>query len=438
MIVRGAGTVLFGTLVTTFCFLVGSEVLCQDTPAKLTEKAVKSLGKVEGGASAKVVINCNGNRLAYLLRKGKDRMAVVCDGKEGPEYWVIYMERARFSPDGSRFVYSVTKPSGVNMWVCDGVEIDGHPSVPFVFSPDGRHTAYGSLSKVIRDGRPDSDEDPHAAGGRMTPVFSPDSQHLAYFAGYPPKRCMVCDGKKGPPFKEQLGDAVWTPDSSSFAYTVSQGDKVGDKQVILWGSRRLGPHEMIEGLVFSPDSKRLAYHARSKGKWSVVVSDQKGPEFINVGTMILFSPDGRRLAYPACDKDGWLIFCDSKKGPVFAEVGDPVFSPDGKHLAYRAVKEGRAVAICDGRESGTFDEVTRVVFSPDSKHLAFAAGRKGEKFMVCDGVETPAHATVLVPEHFDAVPGKLRYVVIDKDQASLVEVDWPADRTWEDAFKSSK
>lgn len=47
----------------------------------------------------------------------------------------------------------------------------------------------------------------------------------------------------------------------------------------------------------------------------------------------------------------------------------------------------------------------------------------------------PPHGEVLVPERFDEVAGKVCYVVIDKDEASLVEVDWPADRTWEHAFK---
>ena len=33
---------------------------------------------------------------------------------------------------------------------------------------------------------------------------------------------------------------------------------------------------------------------------------------------------------------------------------------------------------------------------------------------------------------------KMRVVVLDKGEASLVEVDWPADRTWQDAFKTAK
>ncbi len=32
----------------------------------------------------------------------------------------------------------------------------------------------------------------------------------------------------------------------------------------------------------------------------------------------------------------------------------------------------------------------------------------------------------------------LRYVIIDGADASLVEVDWPKERTWEDAFSSAR
>ncbi len=405
-----------------------------DAPPALAERTVKPLGKMEGIIWGDPLVSPNGERMAWVVKRD-DKLVVVCDGKEGTEYMgssaYVARLRMRFSQDGKRLVYLATKPPGTYVWVCDRVEITGHPSYQFTFSPDGRHTAYwGASGETIRDGRPAGS----AIAGK-TYVFSPDSRHLAYAASL----CIVCDGKKGPEFEKGavLGDPVWTPDSQSCAHTVSQGDKIGDKWVVFWADKKIGgPYDMVEGIAFSPDSKRIAYRALAKDKWTVVVNDKKCEAFNSVRT-IVFSPDGKRMAYAACDDEGWRIVCDGKKGPAFSEVGDPVFSADSKHMTYRVLKDGEARVICDGKETPPIGAVIWVGFSPDSKHLAFAAERGKDKFIVCDGLEGPAHERMIVPERPADKEGKLRTVVIDKAEASLVEVDWPADRTWEDAFKGS-
>ena len=403
----------------------------RDAPAepapKLTEKPVKSLGKV-GDAYGGVVISPNGERLAYVVYKEYEKWVVVCDGREGMLYRRLI--GLRFSSDGKRLAYIGESPQG-HVFVCEGAEKPSGGSL--AFSPDGRHVAYqGPDGNVLRDGRPESE---HSFLGK-TLVFSPDSQHLAYLAGYP--RRVICDGKSGPSYKEGVfGEPVFPPDGKSYAHTLSQGEKVGDKWVVYWKDKKVGgPYDMVEGIVFAPDSKRIAYRALVGGKWSVVVNDKKGPDFSQLG-VIVFSGDNKRLAYPACDKDGWCVMYDGKKGLACAEVGNPVFSADSKHLAYRAVKDGKALVICDGMESAPFDEISWVGFTPNGNHIAFAAARGKDKFIVCDGVEGPPHERLMVPERPFEVASETRYVVIDKAETSLVGVDWPADRTWENAFKPS-
>ncbi len=422
----------------------GLVLVAADAPPALVERTVKSLGTVEKAALS-VVISPNGERLAYLVYRASREApwrVVVCDGREGMQYLDIIRNRLHFSPDGKRFAYLAIGPQG-QVLVCDGTPKPAWVQADLAFSPDSRHVAYeGPDGRILRDGRPDSDQAFIRKPGVVSPdcqqlIFSPDSQHLAYLAGFPTR--VVCDGKSGPTYKEGvLGKPVFAPDSRSYAHTLSQGDKIGDKWVVLWADKKVGgPYDMVEGIAFSPDSKRIAYRALARDTWSVVVNDKKGPDFSNIGA-IVFSPDGKHMAYGACDDEGWQIVCDGRKGLAGSEVGDPVFSADSKHLAYRVIKDGKALVVCDDRESASFDQITWVGFTPNSNHLAFAAARGKDKFVVCDGVEGPPHERLMVPERACDIPFKMRYVVIDKDEASLVEVDWPTDRTWENAFKGSK
>lgn len=405
----------------------------KDAPAepalKLTEKPVKSLGKIDEKAWEPLLINSTGTRMAYVLPKGEKKAVVVCDGKEGREYETV--GQLQFSPDGRRFVYSATSPKA-NFYVLDGAEVNAPGPQGFAFSPDSNHTVYCANDEVFRDGRKETGD---SFGRTKPPVFSPDSLHCAYIG----RDHIVCDGKNGKAFLfgapgVKFGEVVFTPDSKSYAFSLRQGEKIGDKWVVFWGDAKFGPYDIVEGIVFSPDSRRLTFRAMSGGKWSVIVNNKKGPDFSALGA-IVFSSDNKHMAYRACGKDGWVVVLDGKAGPACTDLGDPVFSSDGKHIAYRAVKDGKSLVVCDGRESASFDQITCLGFTPNSNHLAFAAVRGNDKFVVCDGVEGPPHERLMVPERPFEVASKVRYVVIEKAEASLVEVDWPADRLWENAFR---
>ena len=107
-------------------------------------------------------------------------------------------------------------------------------------------------------------------------------------------------------------------------------------------------------------------------------------------------------------------------------------------MAYRAWRGERSFIVCDGKESAELPEVAWLGFSPDGKHLAVAAGGEKGKVILCDGLQSPEHEQLLVLQRYGDAVGRLFYVVIDKEEASLVEIHWPADRTWEDAFKAEK
>ena len=88
---------------------------------------------------------------------------------------------------------------------------------------------------------------------------------------------------------------------------------------------------------------------------------------------------------------------------------------------------------------GAFTSAPRRAASRSGGPRRGAASRAGIHFIVLDGLEGPRHNQIVVPRQAFDTPGKLRYVVVDRSagdarNASLVEVPWPADRTFEDAF----
>lgn len=181
---------------------------------------------------------------------------------------------------------------------------------------------------------------------------------------------------------------------------------------------RIGTFQ-IGTLTISPDGRRFAY-ARKEGKGWVVEVDGKiegtfkavglvqGPvgiyartgllDYVGIKPMI-FSADSRHLAYSALEADSWFIVKDGQKGKPFKSVGSPVMSHDGQRLAYPALIPGGWCMVVDGTPGKVFDKVGPPAFSPDGRRLAYAARAGGKERMVVDGVEGKAY------ESLDVVSG---------------------------------
>lgn len=192
----------------------------------------------------------------------------------------------------------------------------------------------------------------------------------------------------------------------------------------------------IKPMVFSADSRHLAYGAKEEDSWFMVKDGEKSKPFKSVGSPVL-SRDGKRLAFPAQVPGGWCMVVDGVPGKVFDKLGPPAFSPDGRRFAYAArlnekerivvdgvegkvyesldvvsglgawlafptmVAEfpvfsadgrlahhgklaGKWHIVVEGQDSEAFDKVSDIVFSPDGKRMAFAA-RKPRWTVVVDG-----------------------------------------------------
>ena len=116
----------------------------------------------------------------------------------------------------------------------------------------------------------------------------------------------------------------------------------------------------------------------------MVLDGNQGPKFNGIGRFIVFSPDSRHVAYPAGD-DPTVVVLDGKQLGAYKDVQSDsvVFSPDSAHLAFWANDKGTTTLYLDGRPVGTSDEplLFSVRFLPDSKGTFYAFKRAGKAYL---------------------------------------------------------
>jgi len=356
--VRGAGAL-------ALCLVAGFRVVSAAEVTLATKEV--SLGNLPPG-SIRLAVSPDSKRVGYVAQRGGQRLLVgrevlllggkwlvVLDGVEGRQYDGIGKGSPVFSPDSKRLAYGAVRGNN-QLVVVDGVEGKEYDGVgPPVFSPDSKRVAFGAgrarNQLVVVDGVEAKEYDGIEAGNL---VFSADSKRVAYVAGRADKDLVVLDG-----VEEKEYDGI--------------------------GAR---------GLVFSPDSKRVAYGAgRPKqlvvmrpvevylaGKQLVVVDGVEGKEYDSIlkGTLV-FSADSKRVAYVAERYDKDLVVVDGVEGKEYDLARAPVFSPDSKRVVYEATRGGKWLVVVDGVEGKEYDGFLKgrepVFDSPSQLHaLALRGG----------------------------------------------------------------
>jgi WD40 repeat protein len=177
-------------------------------------------------------------------------------------------------------------------------------------------------------------------------------------------------------------DKVISPDGRHVAYFGANNTLVVDGAV---QSRPNGsPAPPPHSLVWSPDSKHLAYTIRRDGKYIVVLDGIEGKPYARYDTYLLpspanysgfyylpvFSPDGQHLAYAAQPEDGYCVVLDGVEGKHHEGAVYPktiTFSPDSQHLAYTT----NIWIVLDGKEIAPGSGESQLIFSPDSQRLGY-------------------------------------------------------------------
>lgn len=128
--------------------------------------------------------------------------------------------------------------------------------------------------------------------------------------------------------------------------------------------------------MFSPDGSKVVYRAKQGGKEFIVVNDQRGPEFNNVGSPV-FSPDGEKMAYVAKQGSKEFIVFNNKRKMIDTVIWRYVFSQRASNMFYEIRQVSKGIILV-GEKGPDFDRVWPPIFSSDGSKLAYGAHRGKE------------------------------------------------------------
>ena len=211
----------------------------------------------------------------------------------------------------------------------------------------------------------------------------------------------------------------------------------GEAHVMLGGELSRA-YDMVYGLRFSPDSRKVAYIARKDDRFSVHVNQVQHQAFALVDTRqgLVFSPDASCLAYVASrDGQSWHLVHNGEPGEAYEQIKHVTFSFDSERLAYAARKGGRWHVVADDTLSPPYQDILLVRFSPDSERLVYVARDDKGAFVVLDGEKSRV---------FDYVPGepvfsrdgeRLAYAVAEEHRRRGIRMRMVLDGSVGPAFK---
>jgi hypothetical protein len=119
----------------------------------------------------------------------------------------------------------------------------------------------------------------------------------------------------------------------------------------------------------------------------------EGREYDGIGKdTVVFSPDSKRVAYAARRGSMWVVVVDGVEGKAYYGIATPVFSPDSRRVAYEARRGDKQLVVVDGAEGKEYQgflKGSRLVFDRP-RQLHTLAGRGREFFRVEMEIVTPA------------------------------------------------
>ena len=222
------------------------------------------------------------------------------------------------------------------------------------------------------------------------------STYLAYNAYRAHAWYLVFDGQEWGPYSDEVSAVTFSQDGKRLAYLIRGVDGI---LPVIDGQPGTKAHE-ADGLLFSMNSKHVAYRVSSdRVRWHYVIDRNAQPDYASVYGL-LFSPDGKHYAYIAMDDNGkFCVIHDGKTMMPYDEIADgqerswsysfqrdsPLrFSPDSSSLAYSAASQGNCFVVLNGKPLRQFPLtkvkphethrwISDIVFSADSRSLAYRA-----------------------------------------------------------------
>lgn len=332
------------------------------------------------------------NRTAYIAHKNKNQSVVVVDGRVVDT--VDKADHLIFSPDGSRYACRALK-GGKQMVILDGApgpSVDGIPIKDnFAFSPDGRHFIYVAFNEKSCTAMVDRKAVSQKFQFIESVRFSPDSTHFAYKARVEKKQSgqekwrVVRDGNPEAVY-DKIFDLIFSYDSKRLAYAAIK-DK---RMVMVVDGQPLDTYDVAGLPVFSFDSRIFAYGYALNDKWYIMQNGEKSDAFDQI-YKFYFSPDSSRSAFFAKKKSNWYCVVNGDKGPGFEKMVETFkFSLDSRRYVYAGVDEEGSRIVVDDEPGPKYQSVGEPYFSPDSRHVVYRAIKHKENqwITVLDGRES--------------------------------------------------
>jgi WD40 repeat protein len=225
--------------------------------------------------------------------------------------------------------------------------------------------------------------------------ISPDNRTFVYGNNVEGKQVVVVNGKEQNRYDEVFVHyLIFSADSKHIAYAARNGE---DYYMVVDGEEK-GPYEEVyySNIVeFSPDSDCLAYAIKREEKLYVIVDEKEYGPYDDVSFGIssnffndsIFSSDGSIFAFGARSGDKYFAVINGNEGTEYDALHAMVISKTGKKIAYIASTENTTFMVIDGKEGEVYDELSRAVFSPDESRVAYIASRGNDHFVVLDGQE---------------------------------------------------
>ncbi|MFN2475037.1 MAG: prolyl oligopeptidase family serine peptidase, partial [Chthoniobacterales bacterium] len=307
-------------------------------------------------------------------------------------------ERPRFSPDGTRLIWTSKATDPTQIWMCnftpDSGGLDGEPHQVTnistgadggIWSPDGKNIIF--VSSVYPDAKDDAENKRRDEEITNSKVKAKIFTGLLYrhWTGF-------TENKRSHLFVVSTDTAITDENAASTARDITPGDH--DVPPF-----NLGGQDMY---AISPDGQEVAYTSNIDEVEAISTNNEVFLVPIAGGTpkkisnspgndnTPVYSPDGKYIAYRSMARGGFeadkqsLILFERQSGQSRnataawdRSVGDLVWAPDSKALYFSAEDHGDAPIWALPLDAKQPTEIARVhagdlVFSPDGKGLYFS------------------------------------------------------------------
>ncbi len=163
---------------------------------------------------------------------------------------------------------------------------------------------------------------------------------------------------------------VVSPDQKRVAF---KGGKDGKEFIVVDGKKSEG-YDEVSAPSFSSDSQHVSYWARRNGLKFIVVDGVEGKGYETSKLGFIISPDSKRVATIVYRENGAMVVLDGVEGKLYRSIKtetSPTFSPDSKRFMHTVdVGEKQSAVVVDGVEGNAYDSVDNAQFSPDSRRVS--------------------------------------------------------------------